>query len=45
LLLEAPQAEAQQTAALARDVMQDAAHISVPLVVETGIGSSWAEAH
>jgi DNA polymerase-1 len=45
LLLEAPEAEANQTAALARDVMQDAAHISVPLVVETGIGSSWAEAH
>jgi DNA polymerase-1 len=45
LLLEAPEAEATQTAALARDVMQDAAQISVPLVVETGIGSTWAQAH
>ena len=45
LLFEASEAEADATAALARRVMQDAASISVPLVVETGIGRSWAEAH
>ncbi len=45
LLFEAPEAEAVATAALAQRVMQDAAALSVPLLVETGIGQSWAEAH
>ncbi|CAH2600940.1 DNA polymerase I [Rhodovastum atsumiense] len=45
LLFEAPQAEAEATARLAREVMEAAATLSVPLVVETGIGRSWAEAH
>jgi DNA polymerase-1 len=30
---------------LARHVMEEAAKLSVPLVVETGAGRSWAEAH
>ncbi len=45
LLFEAPEAEAQATAVLVRDVMQKAAVLSVPLVVETGTGLSWAAAH
>ena len=45
LLFEAPADEATATAALVRDVMQSAATLSVPLVVETGIGATWAEAH
>jgi DNA polymerase I len=45
LLFEAPDAEAEATAALAQEVMQGAAEISVPLVVETGIGKNWGEAH
>ena len=45
LLFEAPEAEAEATAALAKHVMEAAAHLSVPLVVETGIGKTWAEAH
>ncbi len=45
LLFEAPLAEAAATATLARDVMQAAATLSVPLVVETGTGRTWAEAH
>ena len=45
LLFEAPEAEAEPLAALLRDVMAHAATLSVPLVVETGIGKSWAEAH
>ena len=45
LLFETPEAEAAATAALARRVMQDAASISVPLVVETGTGRTWSEAH
>jgi DNA polymerase-1 len=45
LLFEAPLDEAEALASLARAVMQDAATLSVPLVVETGTGSNWAEAH
>lgn len=45
LLFEAPAAEAEATAALARLVMEAAATLSVPLVVETGIGQNWAAAH
>ena len=45
LLFEAPEAEADSTAQVARTVMEAAATLAVPLVVETGIGRSWAEAH
>lgn len=45
LLFEAPEAEAETTAEVARKVMESAVQISVPLVVETGIGKNWAEAH
>jgi DNA polymerase-1 len=45
LVFEAPEAEAQATAAVVREVMQQAAVLSVPLVVETGIGLNWGAAH
>jgi len=45
LLFEAPTGEADETAAVAKRVMEAAATISVPLVVETGHGPSWASAH
>ena len=45
LLFEAPDAEADAVAALAREVMEAAATLSVPLVVETGTGKNWAVAH
>ncbi len=45
LLFEAPEAEAESLQAVAKSVMQSAASLSVPLVVETGHGKSWAEAH
>ena len=45
LLFEAPEAEASALATLLRDVMESAATLSVPLVVETGTGKNWAEAH
>jgi DNA polymerase-1 len=45
LMFEAPEGEAQATASVVRDIMQTAAVLSVPLVVETGIGRSWADAH
>ncbi len=45
LLLEAPRANASATARLAASVMREAASLSVPLEVETGIGENWADAH
>ncbi len=45
LLFEAPEAEAEATARVAREVMERAATLSVPLVVETGTGRTWAAAH
>ena len=45
LLFEAPESEAARTAALAKRVMEEAAALSVPLVVETGTGKTWGEAH
>jgi len=45
LLFETHADEAPALAEVVRDVMQRAAVLSVPLVVETGIGDSWAAAH
>ena len=45
LLFEAPDDQASATAELAQQVMQAAARLSVPLVVETGIGKNWGAAH
>ena len=49
LIFEAPAAEADATIAVASAVMRDAAlpavQLSVPLLVEAGMGLSWAEAH
>lgn len=45
LLFEAPAHEAAAMAAVAKRVMEAAVVLSVPLVVETGQGRSWAEAH
>ncbi|WP_370336231.1 DNA polymerase I [Parvularcula marina] len=49
LLIECPKAEADETAALLKDVMEKATlpalEISVPLIVEAGIGKNWQEAH
>jgi DNA polymerase I len=49
LLFEVPEAEAEATAALVKGVMERACaprlELSVPLVVETGRGRSWDEAH
>ncbi len=45
LLFEAPESEAEALADTARRVMESAATLAVPLVVETGVGRSWGEAH
>ena len=45
LLFEAPEHEADALAAVAKRVMESAAELAVPLVVETGRGTTWADAH
>ncbi|MGA3004234.1 MAG: DNA polymerase I [Acetobacteraceae bacterium] len=45
LLFEVPASDAPGLASVAARVMEAAATLSVPLVVETGTGHSWAEAH
>ncbi|NSL93632.1 DNA polymerase I [Acetobacter syzygii] len=45
LLFEVEEAQAEAVAAEAKKIMEAAAQLSVPLVVETGIAQNWAEAH
>jgi len=45
LVLEAPEAEAEATIAVVRRVMEGAASLSVPLLVEAAAAASWDEAH
>ena len=40
-----PDKEIDKTKEVARKVMESAATLSVPLVVDTGVGLNWAEAH
>ncbi len=45
LIFEVPQGETEETVTVAKRVMEGAAHLSVPLVVDAGTGNSWDEAH
>ncbi len=45
LVFDVPEAEVEATTALVRRVMEGAAHLDVPLVVDTGSGDNWDEAH
>jgi len=45
LVLEVPEAETEATRDSVVRCMQDVAQLSVPLVVDTGVGQNWAEAH
>lgn len=45
LLFEVAEAETPTLTTLAKQVMENAAQLSVPLVVETGTGRTWADAH
>ena len=45
LLFEVPEPELNKTKDVARAVMEGAAKLSVPLVVDTGVGDNWAAAH
>jgi DNA polymerase I len=45
LIFEVPEAEIEATRKLVVKVMESAAHLDVPLVVDTGVGDDWEEAH
>ena len=45
LIFEVPKDEIDATAEVARRVMSGAAHLDVPLTVDTGAADNWAEAH
>jgi DNA polymerase-1 len=45
LLFEVPEKELDKTKDVTRKVMESAASLTVPLVVETGVGDNWAAAH
>ena len=44
LIVEAPESEAEAASAILREAMTGAAELSVPLVVDIGIGKSWFDA-
>ena len=45
LVFEVPEGEVEETASLVRRVMEGAARLDVPLVVDIGWGRNWEEAH
>ncbi|RCK40917.1 DNA polymerase I [Thalassospira xiamenensis] len=45
LIFEAPEDEIEKAVKVIREVMENAAHLSVPLIADAGIGDSWADAH
>jgi DNA polymerase-1 len=45
LIFEVPEKELTKTAKLAKKIMEGAAHLDVPLTVDTGSGANWDEAH
>ena len=45
LLFEVPEKELDKTKDVAGKVMESAASLTVPLVVDTGVGDNWAAAH
>ena len=45
LIFDVPEAEVEKTQAVVKQVMEGAAHLDVPLVVDTGVGDNWDEAH
>ena len=45
LIFEVPKAELDATARLVKETMESVAHLDVPLIVDTGHGANWDEAH
>ena len=45
LLVEVPEAQVEATVAIVRERMEHVVALNVPLLVDVGVGASWAEAH
>jgi DNA polymerase-1 len=45
LVFEVAEAEAADTGKIVKKIMEGAAMISVPLIVDVGVGNNWDEAH
>jgi DNA polymerase-1 len=45
LIFDVPEKELEKTTELTKSVMESVAHLDVPLVVDTGFGKNWDEAH
>ena len=45
LVFEVPEEEIEQAKALVKEIMENVVQLSVPLIVEIGIGKNWKEAH
>ncbi|NQV56091.1 MAG: DNA polymerase I, partial [Rhodospirillales bacterium] len=45
LIFEVPEKQLEDTAKLVKRAMEQVAHLDVPLVVDTGFGANWDEAH
>ena len=45
LVVEVPEAQAEEVGAAVAEIMESAAELNVPLRVDRGIGANWDEAH
>ena len=45
LVLEVPEKETAETEKILKSIMEKAAHLDVPLIVDVGMASNWADAH
>ncbi|HER26784.1 MAG TPA: hypothetical protein ENI69_06710, partial [Rhodospirillales bacterium] len=45
LVFEVPQGEIQAAGDVIKQIMENAAHLNVPLIVDIGHGDNWEEAH
>ncbi len=45
LVFEAPEKQAQETAACIKSVMENVTQLSIPLIAQAGIGKNWGSAH
>ena len=45
LIVECPESESESVRTILKEEMENAAHLSVPLIADTEAGHSWSEAH
>ena len=45
LIFDVPENEVEQTKEIVKNMMENVVHLSVPLIVDIGVGKNWTEAH